>query len=290
MRDLMERLAAADPLRDQDQHDAEADALLARIVATPVEPARRPRVRRWTLATAATAAVVAVAAVVFVGSDADQAVAARSAAALSRADSVYHVVQRRTVTGMPGPYTDPLRIESWYGPDRRMHEKFFLEEDGRLVEEAAGKSWLMRWYGDQNRLFAEGRGPSKVGGKLPLIDPGGDPGATLRSLEARGALKEEGSTANGYRLVSDTIEVEGSEYRFEYVVDKETYLPTEERWTMTDGERTIGIVREFLIYEALPLDESEAQLDLDPHPDATCAAEANQPTERDLGFPNPCRG
>jgi hypothetical protein len=30
--------------------------------------------------------------------------------------------------------------------------------------------------------------------------------------------------------------------------------------------------------------------DMDPHPDATCSAEANQPTERELGFVNPCRG
>jgi hypothetical protein len=282
--DLMERLAAADPLRDDEQPPDEA--LLARIMATPVEPARRPRVPRWTFATAAaTAAAAVVAAVVFVGSDPEQAVAARSAEALSRPDSMYHVVQRRTVTGdLEGPTTQPVRIESWYAPDRRMHEKFFV--DGRLVEEAAGKSWLIRWNAEQNHLGVEGRGPSTDAGELPVIDPTGDPGATLRSLEARGALKDKGTTPDGYRLVSDAIEVGTAEYRFEYVVDKETYLPREERWTMTDEGRTIGMVREFLTYEALPLDDG--QLDLDPHPGAACSAEANQPTERDLGFVNPC--
>ena len=290
MRDLMERLAAADPLRD-DEHplDAEADALLARIVATPPEPVHRHRVRRYSIATAAVAAVATVAAVVFVGSDADEAVAARSAAALGRADSVYHVIQRRTITGdRQGPTTIPVRIESWYSSDRRLHEKYFDAEDGRLLEEAAGRSWLIRWNVDQNRLFAEGRGPSGNAGKLPLLDPSGDPGLTLQALVARGALEVEEETDDGYRLVSEPIEVDVGEYRFEYVVDKQTYLPVEERWTLTDGGETIGMVREFLTYERLPLDEAEAQLDLDPHPDATCAQGADQATERDLGFVNPC--
>jgi hypothetical protein len=297
MRDPMERLAAADPLLDGEQLDAEAqreaDALLAQVLATPVEPVtrKRPRLRRWTLATAAAAAAAALAAVVFVGSDVDQAVAARSVAAVSRDDSVYHIVQRRTVTGdRQGPTTIPVRIESWYASDGRLHEKFSAADDGRLLEEAAGRSWLIRWYGEENRLAAEGRGRSGDAGKLPVIDPAGDPGATLRALEARGALKVEEETDRGYRLVSEPIEVESGEYRFQYVVDRETYLPIEERWTMTTGGETIGLVRQFLTYERLPLDAtSEAQLDLDPHPDATCSAEANQPTERELGFPNPCR-
>ena len=282
--DLMERLAAADPLRDDEQQPDEA--LLARILATPVEPVRPHRVRRYSIATAAVAAAAAVAAVVFVGSDADEAVAARSAAALGRADSIYHVVQNRTITGdRQGPTTIPVRIESWYASDRRMHEKFFA--DGRLVEEAAGKNWLIRWYGEQNRLFAEGRGP-RPSGDVPVIDPSGDPGMTLRALEARGVLKEEGSTAKGYRLVSEPIDLGAGEYRFEYVVDRETYLPREEHWTLTSDGETFGMNREFLTYERLPLDEAEAQLDLDPHPDAECSAEANQPTEQDLGFVNPC--
>jgi hypothetical protein len=199
---------------------------------------------------------------------------------------MYHVIQRRSITGdFRGPTTVPIRIESWYAPDRRMHEKFFL--DGRLVEEAAGKSWLIRWNAERNHLGVEGRGPRSDGGKLPLIDPTGDPGGTLRALEARGALKEEGTTPDGYRLVSDSIEIGTAEYRFEYVVDKDTYLPSEERWTMTDDGLTTGMVREFLTYERLPLDDG--QLDLDPHPDADCSAEANQPSQEDLGYVNPCR-
>jgi hypothetical protein len=250
-----------------------------------------PRLPRWTVATAAVAAAAAVAAVVFIGSDVDQAVAARSVAALSREDSVYHVVQRRTVTGdRRGPTTIPVRIESWYASDGRLHEKFFDGEDGRLLEEAAGKSWLIRWHGEENRLFAEGRPSSQGADELPVIDPAGDPGATLRALEARGALRVDGETDGGYRLVSDPIEAENGEYRFEYVVDRETYLPIEQRWSLTVDGQTTGLVREFLTYDRLPLDAAaDAQLDLDPHPDATCSAEANQATTRDLGFVNPCR-
>jgi hypothetical protein len=296
-RDLMERLAAADPLRDGEQLDAdaqrEAEALLARIVATPPEPIAKPRLRRWIVPAVAAACAAAVAAVVFVGSDVDQAVAARSAAALSRDDSVYHIVERRTVTGIQGPTTVPVFIESWYASDGRFHEKFFEDDGGRrgrLLEEAAGKrpGWVLRWHGEQNELFAGGIGGGQ--GELPVIDPAGDPGATLRALEARGALKLEGSTRDGYRLVSDPVSADDGEYRFEYEVDRETYLPREQRWSLTRGSETIGIVKEFRLYERLPLDAAGgAQLDLDPHPDASCSAEANQPSRSDLGFVNPCR-
>ena len=59
--ELMGRLAAADPVRDREpltpEAQREADALLARLLATPVEPAtapRRPRsqLRRRALAVA----------------------------------------------------------------------------------------------------------------------------------------------------------------------------------------------------------------------------------------------
>jgi hypothetical protein len=127
-----------------------------------------------------------------------------------------------------------------------------------------------------------------------VLDPSGDPGATLRALEARGALRVERETKvgdrRGYRLVADPIEAGGGTHRFEYVVDSETYLPLTLRYSMTRGEQVFGYDIEFLTYERLALDaKSEASLDLDPHPDAKCAANADDAGEEDLGFANPCK-
>jgi hypothetical protein len=308
-RDLMERLAAADPLRDGERLDGEAEreaeALLARLLATPVEPVapQRPRRRCWTLAVAGVTCVAAAAFVALnvADSDVEQAVAARSVAAVSHADSVYHILQRRRGTG--AAETEPFLMESWYSSEGHRHEKFFADRDGqrgRLLEEVAGilrpdrgSGQLLRYYADQNRLFAEGIGRSSAAGELPLIDAAGNPGETLRVLEARGALKVVGTTRvgdrTGYRLVSDPIEAQGGVQRFEYVVDSVTYLPLSLRSTTTRGSETLGLESEFLVYERLPLDaSSRAQLDLDPHPDATCAREAGQARARDLGFENPC--
>lgn len=309
--DLMERLAAADPLREDERLDpaaeGEAEALLARLLATPVAPGpAKRRTRRWTLAIAAVAcvAVAAFTAVTLVGSDDDveQSVAERSIAALAREDSVYHILQRRRVSGdLPrGARTEPVLIESWYASDGRIHETFFADDGGRrgrLLEEVAGRrgrtGQVLRYYADQNRLFAGGIGGGAAG-DLPVIDPAGDPGSTLRALEARGALKVDGTTAvgdrRGYRLVSEPIDLDGFEYRFEYVVDAVTYLPLSLRWSMTESGRTTGFDFEYLTYERLDLDaRSRARLDLDPHPGAECARGADQAREEELGFPNPCR-
>ena len=226
--------------------------------------------------------------------DSDSAVE-QAVAALSQDDSVYHVIRRRTVTGGPGgPTTVPVIIESWYSSDGRVHEKYFADDGGRpgrlLEEDAGGRGWLMKFSAEQNMLSAVGVRSSGGAGDLPVIDPSADPGATLRALEARGLLKDAGTTSTGdHRLVSDPIEIGGTEYRFEYVVDDVTYLPLTQRWPTTIGDDTIGITNEFSAYERLPLDaSSRAELDLDPHPDAECSAEADQAPERDLGFPNPC--
>jgi hypothetical protein len=321
--DLMSRLAAADPLPDAEQLDPdaqrEAEALLARVLATPAAPdggqrrAWYPRLPRWTVATAAVACAAAVAFIALNLVDADapgpggieQAVAARSVAALTRDHSVYHVLQRRRATGnVPSGAPRPFLLESWHSSDGRFHEKIFADRAGRrgrLLEEVAGTrpsgrrvGAVLRYYADQNKLYAEGLGSSSAADKLPLIDPVGDPGTTLRALEARGALQVAGvtrvGTRRGYRLISDPIHAEGGEQRFEYVVDSVTYLPLSQRWSMTRGSQRFGLVSDFLTYERLPLDaHRRTQLDLDPHPDATCTAEAGQPSKQDLGFANPCR-
>lgn len=293
--DLMERLAAADP-RPHAELDTEAEALLARLLATPPEPAapkRRPA-RRWTVALATGACVAAAAFVAVNVVDSDSAVE-QAVAALSQDDSVYHVMRRRTTTGGPASrYAVPVFIESWYSSDGRVHEKYFADDGGRpgrlLEEDAGGRAWRMKFSVEDNTLSAVGFGRSEGAGDLPVLDPAADPGATLRALEARGLLKEAGTTSTGdHRLVSDSIETDGAEYRFEYVVDDATHLPLTQRWITTFDDDTIAITNEFSVYERVPLDESSrADLDLDPHPDAKCSAEADQAPASDLGFPNPC--
>ena len=87
--------------------------------------------------------------------------------------------------------------------------------------------------------------------------------------------------------MSDPIRVGGAEQRFEYVVDTKTYLPLEKRETYRHRGEVFGSVSEFLVYERLPLDaRSRTQLDLDPHPGASCADGTRD--VRGLGFVNPC--
>jgi hypothetical protein len=322
-RDLMERLAAADPLPDAErltpEAEREAEALLARLVALPAEPgdaelrARRARLRRWTLAAGGVAcsAAVAFAAINLVDSGApgtgvvEQAVAAKTVAALTRENSVYHVLQRRRGTGnVPGAKGGPLYVESWHSSDGGMHEKVFAARGhrrGRLLEEVAGTRRPGRAYGPllrydprENRLYPSGFGTAPGADKLPTIDPEGDPGATLRELQARGLLRVAGATrvANrrAYRLVSGPIRVLDETERVEYVVDSESYLPLRQRFSLRHDSEVLGFVTEFLVYERLPLNaRSRAQLDLDPHPGATCAIGAGELRgKRRLGFANPC--
>ena len=96
-----------------------------------------------------------------------------------------------------------------------------------------------------------------------MLDPAGDPAATLAELRDRGLLRVEDETARAYRLVSDPIEAEEGEYRFEYLVDKETHLPLEQRYEMRRGDGDLfGFASEFRSYERLPLDaRSAAQLE-----------------------------
>jgi hypothetical protein len=321
-RDIIERLAAADPvpgaerLTPEEEHDG--DALLARLLAQPAEPdaprgrPQHPRLRRLTLAVggAAGAVAVAITAINLGDSDSpetgvvDQTVAARTVAAVTQENSVYHVVQRKRGFGnVEGANIGPFIVETWHASDGRMHEKVFRGRGGRrgrLLEEHAGKrpsgrgvGELLRYDPRQDKVYPSGirTGDSD---ELPLIDPAGNPGANLRELQARGLLRVAGTTEVGgrraYRLESDPVPRSGdSMARFEYVVDSETYLPLRQRYSLRRGAETLGFVSEFLVYERLPLDaRSEAQLDLDAHPGATCALGAGEARKRELGFANPC--
>lgn len=313
--DLMERLAAADPLRDGEQltpeEEREAEALLARLLAAPAEPAApqrrpwRPRMRLRALAAVGVAsAAAAFATINLVAEDGGgRGVVEKAIAAVARDNSVYHLVERRRGTStIPGARVGPFYAESWYSSDGRRHEKVFAAAGGgrgRLLEEIAGRRRpgllsgpLLRYDPRADTVYPSGFARAADAGELPFVDPHGDPGAGLRALEERGLLRLDGETRLGgvraYRLVSESIPApEGDEQRFEYLVDSETYLPLVLRGSLRlDSGETLGFVSRFLVYERLPLDSrSEAKLDLDPHPGATCAIGAGELT---LGFPNPC--
>jgi hypothetical protein len=305
--DVIERLAAADPLPEAErltpEQEREAEALLARLLATAAAPERRaPRRRRRLLAAAAAGCAAALAlAAAWVLDAGSSRIVEQAVAAVTREDSVYHVVQRRHVTG--DVVTSAGRtfvIESWHASDGRMHEKSYAAvggRRGRLLEDAAGMrpGEVLRYDATRNLLQGGGIFLDPMAADLPFIDPLGDPGEALRRLQERGLLHEAGETEVGgrdaHRLVSEPISEDGREQRFEYLVDSETHLPLVLRWSERAGEQEYGLVTEFLRYDRLPLNaRSRALLDLDPHPDARCAQGADQARGvPDLGFPNPCR-
>ena len=122
---------------------------------------------------------------------------------------------------------------------------------------------------------------------MPALDPTGDPAGNLAELHDKGLLHVEDETERAYRLVSDPIKREEGEYRFEYLVDKQTHLPLEQRYELRRDDQVFGVVSEFRSYERRPLNETSAQqLDLDRHPGMKCKDGAAE--LRGLGFPNPC--
>lgn len=300
--ELMERLAAADPVRDREEltpdEQREADALLARLLATRVEPQpQRPRarLRRRTLAVAAAAcaALAGFAAIDLLDSGpAGPSVVDRAVAAVSRG-GVYHVVELITLRDTPETRRD-YATESWYTSDGRQHRQTYEVRGGkrgRLVEDFAGRRRAGRtsgaallWDVSSNTISESGFARGEDAGP----DPFSAPGAQLRALEKQGRLRAEGTTTvdgrRAYRLVSEPA----GEERIEFTVDAETYLPLTQR--VTYG-KLVAETR-YQTYERVALnDESERRLALGPHPGAKCSEFAHELTEkRDLGFPNPCAG
>ncbi len=222
--ELMERLAAADPVRDPEEltpeDQREADAMLARLLATPVEPAatppRRARRRALAVAGAACAVLAGFAAVDLLDSDtAAPSVVDRAVAAVTRG-GVYHVVELMTfrAEGAPGA-SRSLVFESWRTPDGRLHRKTFRVRDGQqgpLVEDFAGRKRAgresgaaLQWDPSSNTIGESGF----AGGDLPFLGPFEDPGARLRTLRKQGRLRSAGTTTvdgkRAYRLVSGTF-------------------------------------------------------------------------------------
>ena len=318
--DVIERLAAADPMRDAEQltpeDQREADALLERLLATPEEPAAAPRspgsrLRRGALLTtgAACAAVAALAAVDLLDSDTPApGVVDKAVAAVTRAGVVYHVVEfidpRVSHVDVPEEVPPKVIAESWYTSDGRHHRKGFSVRDGekdQLMEDFAGRRVPGRrfvqalvWQRLTNRI-----GESGLGGageeSVPTLDSFQDPGSQLRALQQEGRLTFAGTTEvdgeRAYRLSSDEIEMRGDRVRVEFTVDAETYLPLTKRLSLelaNGAQLDTDIV--FRVYEQLPVnDETSKLLALDPHPGAKCSEFAHGLTEeRDLGYPNPC--
>jgi hypothetical protein len=258
--DLMERLAAADPRPDAErlspEEQGEADALLARMLTEPAERVddqhlSRPR-RRHRAVAAGAGAVLCTAAAAFVAAnllDSDTrapGVVEKAVAALTRGDSVYHVLQHMRARSVGGSEIQPIGFyfESWHTTGGRMHFKRFAANGrrrGKLLDDMAGRRLpgrrggpVLRWEAGSNTIydggFAVGRGTSEP----PGLDPYADPGMQLRRLQQQGRLRVAGTTQGGsrraYRLVSAAVPTgTGLTVSTEFLVDAETYLPLAQR-------------------------------------------------------------
>ena len=309
--ELMERLAAADPVRDPEEltpeDQREADAMLARLLATPVEPAATPRrARRRVLAVAGAACAVLAgfAAVDLLNSDTPgPSVVDRAVAAVTRG-GVYHVVELMTFHAEGTPEAaQSLVFESWRTPDGRLHRKTFRVRDGQqgpLVEDFAGRKRAgresgaaLQWDPSSNTIGESGF----AGGDLPFLGPFEDPGSRLRTLRKQGRLRAAGTTTvdgkRAYRLVSGTFAADKDQVEVEIAVDTQTYLPLSQHVSVeTSAGQKLESSTRYRTYERLATnDESRGRLALDPHPGAKCSPAAHELTkQRDLGFPNPCAG
>jgi hypothetical protein len=320
--DVMDRLAAADPVRDTAQlspaEQSDADALLARLVMTPpgdeadLGTAQRPRIRRWALiATGALCSVAAAfAAVNVLDSDSPgPGVIDRAVAAVSQGGSVYHVLERShsRPVGLRGARPMTFYFEYWHTTGGRMHRKTFAVDGprrGKLVEDMAGRRRpgrrggpVLFWDARSNTInlggFRVGRGRG-----APSLDPYADPGSQLRALEQQGRLRLEGTTRVGdrtaYRLVSGTVPgmTKHETESVEFLVDSETYLPLAQHRAIRHHPtgRGFELSTRYLAYERLPLNpRTREELDLDPHPSAKCSPMfERRGRPKALGFPNPC--
>jgi hypothetical protein len=297
MPDPIDRLAAADPLESEQLGPAErreADALLARLVAEPVEaPPRRRPVRRMALAVASTAAALVL---VLVGVDLldddtpGPDIVARAVAAVTGENSVFHTVQLVRFHDLDSePPTVSAYIEAWHGPDRSMHTKMYGVRGGRrgrLLSETTERlrprgggrsSGVGQVYNPRTDTIRESRFvPTWLRQRQPVeLDPRRDPGLAMRELERRGRLRVDGRTRvdgrEAYRLVSGVVPgfAPGLKESYVYLVDAETYYPLKLRYRFgKGGDWAEGDIR-YLVYERLPLDAAgRAALRMDPHPGA----------------------
>jgi hypothetical protein len=315
--DVMERLAAANPVRDERLGPAQpskADALLARLLATPAQPVARraPHMRRWALvATGALCSVAAAfAAVNLLDSDTPgPSVVEKAVAAVSQGGSVYHVLERSHARPLGGGQLGRMTLyfEYWHTTGGRMHRKTFAADGGhrgKLLNELAGRRRpgrqggpVLMWDAGSNTINFGGFAIRPIIRGTPIVDPFSDPGTQLRMLEQQGRLRLAGTARLGdrkaYRLVSGVVpgKTKGAEASVEFLVDSETYLPLAQRQSFRhpSGHGFDSFTR-YLVYERLPLNSrTRKQLDLDPHPGAKCSPMFDGKRKPDpVGFPNPC--
>ena len=159
MNDVMERLRAADPVAGgiSTAEQREADALLTRIVGSPaapdggpdterLAPARRRGLPRVAFAVAglACAVLIALAVIDLGGSDTPAPAGAidKAVAATTQPNTIYHVLERATASGIPSGGPRTFYFESWNTTNGRFHRKTFAargERRGPLVDEIAGR-------------------------------------------------------------------------------------------------------------------------------------------------------
>ena len=144
----------------------------------------------------------------------------RAVAAVTRKDSVYHVVERQRVrrAGHREARAALSTVaESWSASTGRFHRKVFAVRGGRrgkLLQETAGRpdpgrtvGTVLMYNSIENTVRKTRYG--RISGGAPGIDSSQDPGAGLRRLEQQGKLREAGTTRVGgrraFRLTSGWI-------------------------------------------------------------------------------------
>ena len=320
MQALMDRLSAANPVRDPTPMSAEeqrhADALLERLLADPLEspePTGGERTRRrWPKLAAATAlaAVAVFVALNLLDSEDGPApnVVARAVAALTRPDVIYHaeIIGTGRSSDMPEEGTIRAHYETWHTASGRMRQRSDAGKhprNGRSYGEIAGQRRpgrrggpALRYDGFTNTIVESGFGRSNSGKGAPGVDPF-DPGRSLRELQAEGRLRVAGRVEvdgrPAYRLVSgDVRDSDGRIQRTELLVDAKTYLPREQRFSLRGNGLRQSVRWRYVVYERLPLnDRTESLLHLHAPPRAKCspfAGEVESERRGSLGYPNPC--
>jgi hypothetical protein len=279
--DPMERLTAADPLPEADRlteaEQADADALLARIVAEQPEQIRRAR-RHWLPAIAATAAAVVLALVVIDVVDEGApgpSVVDRAVAAVSVENSIYHTVEVLTF-GHQHAYR-----EGWFGP-RVSRQKIYYHRGKLAVEEVlqprltrAGRHVGIIFDAKHNLIQRVRMYRGARNSDFPELDPSQDPAAALRELQREGRLRLVGSEdfegRKVYRLVGDAPSRPGIRVnRLVYLVDANTYYPVLLEWVFArHGAARVRFTSRFTTYERLPATaENRKLLKMSPHPGA----------------------